>query len=275
MRLPRLLVVAALAGLGACNLSTSLPTSRPLGIVVLSDTLDAQGHTVMSPVAHFFNGSGVVVPDSRVVQDSCLVIPYLADTGAFPYNLFSPLNAGDSVIVQAGDVTTSLFPALDPKTQVFTGTYDLKAPPLAWTPGTPVSVTVPGATGANTYPSASVSAATAAGFSVSPIAREPDENSFTISYAPAGGTGSAVVFAIGFDTVSHTVNPVTVHLEMYCSETDTGNFQIPVAVARVWRQAAATPRNMRAYRWQTTIQNNAGTGLIVIAQHNEYAADAP
>ena len=275
MRLPRLLALAALASLGACNLSTDLPASRPLGVVVLSDTLDAQGHTVLSPLAHFFNGSGVVVPDSRIVQDSCLVIPYLADTGAFPYNLFSPLNAGDSVLIQAGNVTTSLFPDLDPVTQLFTGLYDLHAPPLPWTPGTPVSVTIPGATGANTYPSASASAATAAAFSVSPIDRDPDENAFSISYSPAGPPGSAVVFAIGFDTVSHTVNPDTVHLEIYCSETDTGNFLLPTAVARVWRQGAATPRNMRAYRWQTTIQNNGGTGLIVIAQHNEYAADAP
>lgn len=275
MRLPRLLVLAALASLGACSLSTDLPTSRPLGVVVLSDTLDAHGNTVLAPVAHFFNGQGVIVPVSSIVQDSCLVIPYLADTGAFPYNLFSPLNAGDSVLIQAGDVTTSLFPALDPRTQLFTGTYDLQEPPLQWTPGTPVSVTVPGATGANTYPSASASAATAAAFTVSHIDRAPDENSFSISYTPAGGAGSAVVFAIGFDTVSHAVKPDTVHLEMYCSDTDTGNFQVPVAVARIWREAAATPRNMRAYRWETTIQNNGGTGLIVIAQHNEYAADAP
>ncbi len=275
MRLPRLLVVAALASLGACNLSTDLPTSRPLGIVVLSDTLDSLGHTVLSPVAHFFNGQGVGVPDSRTVQDSCLVIPYLADTGAFPYNLFSPLNAGDSLLVQAGDVTTRLLPDLDPITQLFTGTYDLQAPPLQWVPGTAVSVTIPGATGANSYPSASVSAATAAAFTVSPIDRDPDPTSFSITYTPAAGAGSAVVFAIGFDTVSHTVNPDTVHLEMYCSETDTGNFLIPSAVASIWRQGAATPRNMRAYRWQTTVQNNGGTGLIVIAQHNEYAADAP
>lgn len=275
MRLPRLFVLAALASLGACNLSTSLPTSRPLGIVVLSDTVDAQGNTVLSPVAHFFNGQGVVVPDSRVVQDSCLVIPYLADTGAFPYSLFAPLNAGDSVLVQAGNVTTSLFPVLDPVTQIFTGQYGLQSQALPWTPGTAVSITVPGATGANTYPSGAVSAASAASFTVSHIDRDPDPNSFSITYAPAGGAGSAVVFAVGFDTVSHTVNPVTVHLEMYCSETDVGTFVVPTAVANVWRQGAATPRNMRAYRWQTTIQNNGGTGLIVIAQHNEYAADAP
>jgi hypothetical protein len=275
MRLPRLLVVAALASLGACNLSTDLPTSRPLGVIVLSDTLDSHGNTVLAPLGHFFNGQGVIVPDSHIIQDSCLVIPYLADTGAFPYNLFSPLNAGDSVLIQAGGQQLSLFPDVDPATERLTGQYSLQAPAIAWTPGTPVSVTVPGTTGSNSYPSAAASAATAAAFTVSPIDRDPEETSFNISYTPAGGAGSAVVFAIAFDTISHRVVPDTVHLEMYCSDTDTGTFLVPTAVARIWKQAAPGPRNMRAYRWETTIQNNGGTGLIVIAQHNEYAADAP
>lgn len=275
MRVPRLLVFAALASLGACKLSTDLPTTRPLGVIVLNDTLDAQGHTVLSPVGHFFNGAGVTVPDSRIISDSCLVLPYLADTGTFPYNQLASLDAGDSVLIQAGEQTLSIFPETDPQTLSPTGQYDLHSPPVAWTPGTPVSITVPGATGSGGYPAATVSAATPAAFTVSPVARNPDPTAFSISYTPAAGAGSAVVFAIAFDTVSHDPVPDTVHLEMYCSDTDTGNFQVPQGVARVWNQAVPGPRNMRAYRWQTTIQNNSGTGLVVIAQHNEFAADAP
>ncbi|HXE61124.1 MAG TPA: hypothetical protein VN607_10475 [Gemmatimonadaceae bacterium] len=274
MRLPRLLVFAALASLGACKLNSDLPTSRPLGVIVLDDTLSADSSTILSPVAHFFDGSGVSVPVSGITQDSCLVIPYLADTGAFPYSLLTPLNAGDSVLVQAGNTTASLYPELDPLTNAPNGQYDLHSEPLAWVPGTPVSITVPGATGPGTYPAAAVSAATAAPFTVGHIDRAPAEDAFNISYSPAGGTGFAVVFAIAFDTAATaTGNPI--HLEMYCSDADTGTFPVPVTVARIWNKALPGPRNMRAYRWVTTIQNNGATGLVVISQHNEYAPDAP
>lgn len=275
MQLPRLLILAGVAALGACSLSSDLPTSRPLGIVVLTDTVDADSNTVLSPVAHFFNGQGVVVPDSRIVTDSCVVIPYLADTGAFPYQLFSPLNAGDSVIVQTGGVTASLFPVLDPQTQLATGAYTLQgAPPMPFTPGTAVSVTVPGATGNGSYPPGAASAATAAPYTVGPINRTPNPDSLTINWSPAGGTGSAMVFAVAFDTAATaTGNPI--HLEMYCSNTDDGVANVPQSVARLWLKALPGPRIMRSYRWETTIQNNGAAGLIVISQHNEYAADAP
>jgi len=276
MQLPRLLLLAGVAVIGACSLSTDLPTSRPLGIVVLTDTVDAGSNTVLAPVAHFFNGSGVQVPDSRIVADSCLVIPYLADTGAFPYSLFAPLNAGDSVIVQTGGNTVSLFPEIDPQSQAQTGLYDLKAgaAPLPFTAGQPVSVTVPGATGSGSFPSAAVSAGTAAPYTVNPISRSPAPDSFNITWQPASGTGSAVVFAIAFDTAATTTgNPI--HLELYCSAIDDGLLTVPQADARIWNEALAGPRNMRSYRWQTTTQNNGAAGLIIISQHNEYATDAP
>ena len=275
MRLPRLLVIAGVATLGACSLSTDLPTSRPLGVVVVTDTVDGSGNTVVSPIAHFFNGQGVVVPDSRVVVDSCVVIPNLADTGAFPYQLFTPLNAGDSVIVQTGGISASLFPEIDPTTQLATGQYDLHEPPIPFTPGDPISVTVPGATGGGSYPSGATSAATSAPYTVAPIDRAPNPDSFNISWSPAAGNGSAVVFVLAFDTAASSPAGNPLHIELYCSDTDTGTLHVPASVARLWLKALPGPRNMRSYRWVTTIQNNGGAGLIVISQHNEYAADAP
>jgi len=275
MHLPRLLILVGVATLGACSLSTDLPTTRPLGIVVLTDTVDADSNTVLSPIAHFFNGQGVVVPDSHTIVDSCLVIPYLADTGAFPYELFAPLNAGDSVIVQTGGVTASLFPVLNPTTQMPTGAYALMSvPSIPFTPGNAVSVTVPGATGNGSYPPGAASAATSVPYTVAPINRDPNPDSMVIAWSPASGNGSAMVFAIGFDTAATgTGDPI--HLEMYCSNLDDGVANVPQAVARIWDKALPGPRNMRSYRWQTTIQNNGAAGLIIISQHNEYAADAP
>ncbi|HKT07045.1 MAG TPA: hypothetical protein VJR24_04030 [Gemmatimonadaceae bacterium] len=275
MQLPRLLILAGIAALGACSLSTDLPTSRPLGVVVLTDTVDADSSTVLSPVAHFFNGTGVIVPDSHTIVDSCVVVPYLADTGAFPYGSFAPLNAGDSVIVQTGGVNASLFPVLDPTTHLATGAYALQnVPSIPFTPGNAVSVTVPGATGNGTFPPAAASAATAVPYTVGPINRNPNPDSMTITWSPASGPGSAIVFAIGFDTAATgSGNPI--HLEMYCSNLDDGVANIPQGVARLWDKALPGPRNMRSYRWQTTIQNNGPAGLIIISQHNEYAADAP
>jgi len=46
MHLPRLLILVGVATLGACSLSTDLPTTRPLGIVVLTDTVDADSNTL-------------------------------------------------------------------------------------------------------------------------------------------------------------------------------------------------------------------------------------
>ncbi len=275
MQLPRLLILAGVAALGACSLSSDLPTSRPLGVVVMTDTVDADSNTVLSPVAHFFNGQGVSVPDSHIIVDSCVVIPYLADTGAFPYQIFSPLNAGDSVIVQTGDVAASLFPVLDPTTQLSTGAYALKTvPSIPFTPGSPVSVTVPGSTGNGSYPPVAASAATAAPYTVGPINRTPNPDSMTITWSPAAGPGSAMVFVVAFDTAATSGgNPL--HVEMYCSNLDDGVANVPQAVARLWLKALPGPRNMRSYRWQTTIQNNGAAGLIIISQHNEYAADAP
>jgi hypothetical protein len=275
MKLPRLLILAGVAALGACSLSTDLPTKRPLGIVVLTDTVDADSNTVLSPIAHFFNGQGVLVPDSHHIVDSCVVIPNLADTGAFPYQLFSPLNAGDSVIVQTGGVTASLFPVLDPTTQLSTGAYVLKTvPSIPFTPGTAVSVTVPGATGNGTFPPGAASASTAAPYTVGPINRTPNPDSMTITWSPASGPGSAMVFVVAFDTAA-TATGDPLHVEMYCSNLDDGVANVPQAVARLWLKALPGPRNMRSYRWQTTIQNNGAAGLIIISQHNEYAADAP
>ncbi|HSC31533.1 MAG TPA: hypothetical protein VLD17_07400 [Gemmatimonadaceae bacterium] len=275
MQLSRLLVLGGVAVLGACSLSTDLPTTRPLGVVVLTDTVDADSNTVLFPVAHFFNGTGVVVPNSRNVVDSCVVIPYLADTGSFPYNQFPALNAGDSVIVQTGSVTASLFPVFIGTSQVATGQYDLgTAPPMPFTPGNQVSVTVPGATGSSSFPPVAASAATAAPYTVNPINRNPPVDSFTISWQPAAGTGSAVVFAVQFDTAATaTGNPIPI--EMYCSDEDTGVLTVPQAVARLWLKALPGPRNLRSYRWQSTVQNNGPAGLIIISQHNEYRADAP
>lgn len=275
MQLPRLLILSGVVALGACSLSTDLPTSRPLGVVVLTDTVDADSNTVLSPVAHFFDGQGVVVPDSHIIADSCVVVPYLADTGAFPYGLFSPLNAGDSVIVQTGGVTASLFPVLDPTTQLSTGAYALKnVPSIPFTPGSAVSVTVTGATGNGSYPPGAASAATSVPYTVGPINRNPNPDSMTITWSPASGSGSAMVFAVGFDTAATTTGD-PIHLEMYCSNLDDGVANIPRAVARLWLKAMPGPRNLRSYRWQTTIQNNGAAGLVIISQHNEYAADAP
>ena len=275
MKLPRLVILAGVAALGACSLSTDLPTTRPLGIVVLTDTVGADSNTVLSPVAHFFNGQGVVVPNSQIIVDSCVVVPYLADTGAFPYSMFSPLNAGDSVIVQTGGVTASLFPVLDPTTQLATGAYALKnVPSIPFTPGNAVSVTVPGATGNGTYPPGAASAATSVPYTIGPINRSPNPDSMTITWSPASGNGSAMVFAIGFDTAA-TASGNPVHLEMYCSVIDDGVANIPQGVARLWLKALPGPRNVRSYRWQTTIQNNGAAGLIIISQHNENLADAP
>lgn len=275
MQLPRLLILAGVAGLGACSLSTDLPTTRPLGIVLLTDTVDADSNTVLSPIAHFFSGQGVVVPDSHFIVDSCVVIPYLADTGAFPYQMFAPLNAGDSVIVQTGGVTASLFPVIDQTTQLSTGEYALKdVPSIPFTPGNAVSVTVTGATGNSSYPPDAAAAATSVPYTVGPINRDPNPDSMTITWSPASGTGSAMVFAIGFDTAqTGSGNPI--HLEMYCSNLDDGVANIPQAVARIWDKALPGPRNMRSYRWQTTVKNNGPAGLIIISQHNEYAPDAP
>lgn len=275
MQLPRLLILAGVAALGACSLSTDLPTTRPLGIILLTDTVDANSNTVLSPIAHFFNGQGVVVPDSHIIVDSCVVIPYLADTGAFPYQMFAPLNAGDSVIVQTGGVTASLFPVLDQTTQLSTGEYTLKdVPSIPFTPGNAVSVTVTGATGTSSYPPGAAAAATSVPYTVGPINRDPNPDSMTITWSPASGTGSAMVFAIGFDTAA-TASGNPIHLEMYCSNLDDGVANIPQAVARIWDKALPGPRNMRSYRWQTTVKNNGAAGLIVISQHNEYAPDAP
>lgn len=274
MKLHRLVILAGVAALGACSLSTDLPTSRPLGIVVLTDTVDADSNTVLSPIAHFFNGQGVSVPDSHIIADSCVVIPYLADTGAFPYGLFSPLNAGDSVIVQTGAVTASLFPVTDPQTQLGTGEYALKTvPSIPFTPGNPVSITVPGATGNGSYPPGAASAATSAPYTVAPIALAPAPDSMTVNWSPAAGAGSGMVFIVAFDTAA-TATGDPIHLEMYCSNLDDGVANVPQAVARLWNKALPGPRTMRSYRWQTTIQNNGAAGLIIISQHNEYSANA-
>ena len=275
MQLSRLLVLGGVAVLGACSLSTDLPTTRPLGVVVLTDTVDADSNTVLFPVAHFFNGTGVVVPDSRNVADSCVVIPYLADTGAFPYDRFQALNAGDSIIVQTGGATANLFPQFIGTSQVATGQYDLgTASPMPFTPGNEVSVTVPGATGPSSFPPVAASAATAAPYTVNPINRNPPVDSFNISWQPAAGPGSAVVFIVQFDTAATaTGNPIPI--EMYCSDEDTGVLTVPQSVARLWLKALPGPRNLRSYRWQSTVQNNGAAGLIIISQHNEYRPDAP
>jgi hypothetical protein len=272
MNLPRLLFIAGVAALSACNLSSDLPTSRPIGIVLITDTTDLHGNSAVSPVGHFFQGSGVVVPDSRQVQDSCVVIPNLADTGAFPYGQFTGVDAGAAITVQTTQATTNVPVVVDSIVGQVTGFYMLpRDSVIPFTPGTPVTVTVPGATGG--FPSFAVSAATAAPYTVGPIDTVPAADSFHINWAPPAGAGSAMVFAISFDTASTTGNPVAV--ELYCSETDTGDALVPTGVTQAWLKALPGSRSMRSYRWQTTIQNGDSVGLIIIAQHNEYFPHIP
>lgn len=262
MRIPCLLFVAGVAAVTACNLSTDLPTSKPLGIVLITDTTDALGHSALAPVGHFLAGNGVSVPDSRSVQDSCLVVPYLADTGAFPYDEFQGIDAGAAITVQTTQATTDVPEILD------LGVPGLYALPgdstIPFTPGTPVSVSVPGTTGG--FPTLAVSAATAADYTVGPIDTMPPADSFHITWSPAAGANSAMVFVLNFDTAYAGGGAASV--ELYCSVLDTGDALVPSASAAIWRKALPGSRGIRSYRWQTTFQSSDSAELVVIAQHN-------
>lgn len=266
MRMTRPLGIVAVLALAGCKLSSDLPTSRPLGVINQKGVQVAPNTYATAPVGVFFNASGITTPDSRYVVDSCTQTIYPIDTGATPK--YSYLDAGPNVSVQT-DLASG---QLKPDTSLG-GLVSYVVPGdslLPFTPGAPITFTVPGAT--NGYPAISLAAATAGPYTFGPIDTLPDPTAFTITWSPAAGTGSAMVISLQFATGSTATAP---DQQIYCSLVDDGSVTIPQRLASLWRTATPGTRHLSSYRWHTSFLNSGPAGLLVISEYDEEKSTFP
>lgn len=266
MRMTRPLGIVVVLALAGCKLSSDLPTSRPLGVINQRGVQVASNSYGTAPTGVFFNASGVITPDSRFVVDSCTQTIYPIDTGATPQ--YSYLDAGSGITVQTDLGSGTLKPDTTLGGLV---SYQLPSDSLLpFTPGAPMTFTVPGAT--NGFPAISLSAATAAPYTFGPIDTLPDPAAFNITWSPAAGTGSAMVISLQFATDSAATRP---DQQIYCSLVDDGSVTIPRRLADLWRTARPGMRHLSSYRWQTSFLNSGPAGLLVISEYDVQKSTFP
>jgi hypothetical protein len=253
------LIVASAIVLAGCNISSDLPTDQRLGFVTISQygvgdtaTIDVQGS--------FFQPSATIqpsIPNTASVGDTCTTYDYDGPPGDVQPIKVDNLNAGDSIVITTDKATGKLVPVFNVAGSV---DYVLQGGRLPFTPGSDVTVTVPGDSGG--FPARTQTVKTLVAPSFTPIERDPDEG-LDMHWSPAGPTYGALQLEFLY---SNNANPVP-NRYMLCSLRDDGSYSIPsYIVAGEWNVSPADAQSASAIRWNTTLDQQSNVLFDVIVQ---------
>lgn len=257
-KLPGLIAASAIV-LAGCNLSSDLPTSQRLGFVTISQY--GEGDTAMiDVVGSFFQPSATIqpnIPNTIAVPDTCELFDYQGPpTDQGPLKVDN-LNAGDSIVVKTDKATGKLVPIVNIAGSV---DYRLATGRLPFTPGSQVTIEIPGHEGG--FPARSAKVNTFVAPTFTPIERHPEED-LELHWSSGGATTGAMQLEFLYsNTESSAPNRY-----MLCRLHDDGSYTIRrFTIGGEWEKSPDDAQSVSAIRWNTTLQQESDVLLDVIVQ---------
>lgn len=253
------LIAASAIVLAGCNLSSDLPTSQRLGFVTISQFGTGDTATI-DVIGSFFQPSATVqptIPNTASVRDTCSVFDYSGppdDQGPIKVD---NLNAGDSIVVKTDQATGKLVPIVNLAGSV---DYRLATGRLPFTPGSQVTIEIPGDTGG--FPARSVKVNTFVTPTFTAIERHPEED-LDLHWSQGGAPLGAMQLEFLY---SNTESPAP-NKQMLCRLRDDGSYTVPrFIIGGEWDKSPDDAQSVSAIRWNTTLQQERDVLLDVIVQ---------
>lgn len=253
------LIAACAIVLAGCNLSSDLPTSQRLGFVTMSQ-YGAGDTATLDIVGSFFQPSATIqpsIPNTAAVGDTCSTFDYTGEPDNPGPVKVDNLNAGDSIVVTTDKATGKLIPVVNMAGSV---DYRLADGRLPFTPGSDVTVQVPGDTGG--YPARTVTVKTFVAPTFTAIERHPAED---LALHWSGGGASTGAMQLEF--IYSNNGDAAPNRSMLCRLRDDGSYTIPrFVVGGEWDASSDAAQSASAIRWNTTLQQENDVLFDVIVQ---------
>ena len=251
------LIVLGVFAIAGCDLSTDVQSTDRIG--VMNVTQLSSGDTAnLTANATFFQTRPNVrysIPNTALVGDTCSVADYNGPMEP-PAAQYDNLNAGPSIAVSTDKADATLFPAANPAGTIV---YSMEGGPAPYTPGSDLSIEIPGDSGG--FPAQSLKVRTLVAPTVAPIERHPEED-MQITWSPAGSPTGAVQLQFLFSSDSNA----TPNRVMICGLRDDGSQVIPRFVVGEWAASPDEAQSVSGFRWSTTIQQKDDVLMDVITQ---------
>ncbi len=248
----------------------SLPSSRPLGVINVSDTSDgtgAGGGYIVKPTGVFWQASNLPsLPYSAAAPDACIEKDYVPpDTTTA--SLTGQLDAGSPIQAQSSLATIDMkpdtvwrVPPPNPGSGLLPWKLIVYKGPtagFAHVPGGDIIFTVPGASGG--YPSMVTHAVTAKKLILGPIDPKPTDSLHLTWVAGSAGNVAAVNVQLIYSKTSLTVP----NRQLICSMRDDGDFWVGTNFASNWAAAYNWYQTANAFRWVTTYTTGPNNTLLL------------
>lgn len=257
-KFPGLIVGSAIV-LAGCNLSSDLSTTQRLGFVNITQVGEGDTAT-LDVIGQFFQSSPSIqpsIPNTASVGDTCSVFDYEGPPDNPGPVKVDNLNAGDTITITTDKAVGKLVPVINLAGSV---DYRLVGGPLAFTPGSQVSVNIPGDSGG--FPAHSVKVNTFVAPTFAPIARHPEED-LDLNWS----SGGAPLGAMQLDFLYSNTDSPAPNKEMICRLRDDGKYTIQrFIVGGEWASSPDNAQSVSGIRWNTTLQQNQDVLLDVIVQ---------
>lgn len=257
-KFPGLIVGSAIV-LAGCNLSSDLSSTQRLGFVNITQVGEGDS-AKLNVIGQFFQSSPSIqpsIPNTASVGDTCSVFDYQGPPDNPGPVKVDNLNAGDTITITTDKAVGKLVPVLNLAGSV---DYRLVGGPVAFTPGSQVSVSIPGDSGG--FPAHSVNVNTFVTPTFAPIERHPDED-LNLDWS----LGGAALGAMQIDFLYSNTEATSPNKEMLCRLRDDGTYTIPrFVVGGEWASSPDDAQSVSGIRWNTTLQQNQDVLLDVIVQ---------
>jgi hypothetical protein len=246
---PRLIaVLAALAALGACNLSTDLDTDDiDVGIAIVEMVDQGGGNFVARPTVQFARNAFFTIENSAARGDFCGGPQPIPTPGGGGINI-EYLDAGATLSWTEGANNTQLVKLVNGTVITYTSAAVAGIPS---TPGALVTLAAPGATPG--FPALSVTARLAEPLTgIGPINPDPPAGQgLALAWTPSttANDSAKVEFRIQYSTGGTTPTD-----EVICRLDDDGAHTVENGQLFGWRNAVDASRRVIASRYRSTIR---------------------
>lgn len=243
----RILVPLAAAVALACGESTRPIATLDYGFLVVN-AMDGDAGYHTRPTAIFYRTGGLLIPTSRIDQDSCVVQALQSGPGP---GTVAPLDAGAALPLALGERTHSLVKFVE-NGLIYYAHPDTN---IAYTPGDSAVLEIPGAAGG--YPGATIRGMTAEAFTLDPVGVPAAGTPIELAWTPAIRSGSKMTISLRYATPGSS----SLNQQIVCHLIDDGAHAVPAALAAGWRNAQGGNRQTVATRLRTTEMEPPGAAL--------------
>lgn len=275
----RAIFAVATLAFTACTDPLPQPVDRTFAYVVLPTQLNSTGDGyVLRPSALFFRTSQLNLLQSADAPDQCADRAYVPRSTAVTDTLPSVtyLNAGTKLSLAVGGVTTPLPLHVDDFGKSYYGPVNNGS--VAFTPGDVVTLTVPGSTGTNPFPSLTLSQTTVVPFTFDAVPSTPNDVTgglqLTWTAPPAPSTGVALSGMLVSLRYASTGSG-TPDREVFCSLKDDGSFLIDKDIASGWFRSQAVTHESSFTRWRGEVRQIGNVYTSVVSAFTVPTQAAP